>query len=259
MSPEEFRARLKEQLRMDNEIDELRAEVERLKKGIKTRDACMIVDNGDMYDHGWTRQEEVAKARFECERLKAELKAVHGMNDLAHAESERLAATLAEREARILEDNAVCLCPCPPGEHESYGEDGEACGNDCECLRVCEGVKQVFDRQRATLSEREARITSLQTELNHEMGKGDLLREELGEREAEIERLKAEKLETAHRWWKLTEERNEARVAVATARAEALEDFIGILFEECQPNNGDLFSRVDDRIRALASDTKGES
>jgi chromosome segregation ATPase len=119
---------------------------------------------------------------------------------------------------------------------------------------------------RATLAEREARITSLQTELNHEMGKGDLLREELGEREAEIERLKKENYLTGEgpshlvprvRLDRVTKERDEARAALATARAEALEDFIGSLFEECQPNNGDLFSRVDDRIRALASDTKG--
>lgn len=55
--------------------------------------------------------------------------------DAAHrAEVERLTGLLEEC-------NAVCLCGCPAGEHESYGEDGESCGHDDhECIRVAPAV-----------------------------------------------------------------------------------------------------------------------
>jgi hypothetical protein len=44
---------------------------------------------------------------------------------------------------------------------------------------------------------------------------------------------------------------------LAKARREALEEAISVIFEECQPNNGAIFSRVDDRIRALADAKEG--
>jgi len=84
-----------------------------------------------------------------------------------------------------------------------------------------------LDRARAALAELEAQITSLTTELNHEIGKGDLLREELAEREAEIERLRTQsgldrKSAEAFNAWFLdaAKERDEARASLAKA-AEA--------------------------------------
>lgn len=52
-------------------------------------------------------------------------------------------------------------------------------------------------------------------------------------------------------------ERDEARAQLARVRAETLADVTSILFLECQPSNGDLFSRVDDQLRALATKTEG--
>ncbi len=46
---------------------------------------------------------------------------------------------------RIEEDNAVCLCGCPPEEHESQGEDGEQCAHeDHDCIRVCRAARNAF-------------------------------------------------------------------------------------------------------------------
>lgn len=47
----------------------------------------------------------------------------------------------AALESLLRECNAVCLCGCPDAEHESYGADGESCGNDeHECIRVAPAV-----------------------------------------------------------------------------------------------------------------------
>ena len=48
---------------------------------------------------------------------------------------------IAEFESLLRECNAVCLCGCPDAEHESYGEDGESCGDEeHECVRVAPAV-----------------------------------------------------------------------------------------------------------------------
>lgn len=48
--------------------------------------------------------------------------------------------------------------------------------------------------------------------------------------------------------------------ACAEARRAALNEALGVVFYHCQPNNGALFSRIDDEIRALidAPTTEGE-
>lgn len=73
----------------------------------------------------------------------------------------RLLATIRDREreierltARVREDNAVCICGCPPEEHESYGEDGESCENDKhECLRACPSIAATVAHLREQLYE----------------------------------------------------------------------------------------------------------
>lgn len=47
-------------------IDELEDEISRLKQGIKTVETTMIVDGGDMYDHGWTSSENVSKGIYKA-------------------------------------------------------------------------------------------------------------------------------------------------------------------------------------------------
>lgn len=73
--------------------------------------------------------------------------------EVAKARLERLAAAEAEVKRlteRVEEDNAVCLCGCPPDAHESLGEDGESCGHDDhECLRVAPAVATLFASLRA--------------------------------------------------------------------------------------------------------------
>lgn len=54
----------------------------------------------------------------------------------------------------LRECNAVCLCGCPESEHESYGEDGESCGDEKhECIRVAPAVLEIVQRYRVALSD----------------------------------------------------------------------------------------------------------
>ena len=49
--------------------------------------------------------------------------------------------------------NSVCACGCPIGEHENYGEDGEACETeDHECVRTSAAVADMLELLRADVS-----------------------------------------------------------------------------------------------------------
>lgn len=53
-------------------------------------------------------------------------------------------------EESLAESSEVCVCGCPPADHESYGEDGESCGKDHECIRTCIAIRDMLakkDRQ----------------------------------------------------------------------------------------------------------------
>lgn len=50
---------------------------------------------------------------------------------------------------RASEDSAACICGCPLDEHETYGEDGESCGNEThECFRVSASVAETVNNLR---------------------------------------------------------------------------------------------------------------
>lgn len=65
-----------------------------------------------------------------------------------------------ERDAlrkELHEERAVCICGCPAGDHENYGEDGESCPHeDHQCLRVCRGAAAVVATLRAQLASAKA-------------------------------------------------------------------------------------------------------
>lgn len=68
-------------------------------------------------------------------------------------------AEVARLTGLLEECNAVCLCGCPAGEHESYGEDGESCGkDDHECLRVAPAVSAAMEKERAARREAEEKL-----------------------------------------------------------------------------------------------------
>lgn len=50
------------------------------------------------------------------------------------------------------EPRSVCICGCPIAEHENYGEDGESCGRDHECLRVDPAVLTLVTRLRSDVT-----------------------------------------------------------------------------------------------------------
>jgi hypothetical protein len=67
--------------------------------------------------------------------------------------AESLREQLKQAQERIDEDNAVCICGCPPEAHEDGGEDGESCDNeDHQCLRVCVAVRQIVAQQSAEVA-----------------------------------------------------------------------------------------------------------
>lgn len=52
---------------------------------------------------------------------------------------------------RVEEDNAVCICGCPPEDHEDNGEGGESCSDPWhQCIRVCRTAAELY--RQATLT-----------------------------------------------------------------------------------------------------------
>ncbi len=57
--------------KVKTELATTKAELERIKEGIKHANAGMIVDGGDMYDHGWVPQIERNRKIREVEQMAA--------------------------------------------------------------------------------------------------------------------------------------------------------------------------------------------
>jgi len=84
-----------------------------------------------------------------------------------------LQARLAEQAqelARLTEelalDRAVCLCGCAHDVHETYGDEGESCGNDThECIRVAPAVLSAVTLLRQQLAAQAQEIARLTKEL----------------------------------------------------------------------------------------------
>jgi len=94
------------------------------------------------------------------------------MMDEACREEERQKDKAREAEAALREENErlrellhvcneVCICGCPPSEHESCGEEGEACAKDeHECLRTCPAILSMYsDVQDQVETLREENVT----------------------------------------------------------------------------------------------------
>lgn len=100
-----------------------------------------------------TMDQQLRDLRVENERLTAALDAVTQEHDEQAIAAEDWATTKGENASLRAEldlERAVCLCGCANSDHESYGEDGEACEHeDHECLRVCPAVLEYADGLRA--------------------------------------------------------------------------------------------------------------
>jgi hypothetical protein len=99
------------------------------------------------------KERELARLRLEfrgCEdELKYQIKrAEKAEADLAVCQREDYRAHFEACDKQRLdllavchESNAVCVCGCPDKDHESYGEEGEACQNEMhECIRTSKAV-----------------------------------------------------------------------------------------------------------------------
>lgn len=72
--------------------------------------------------------------------------------DKAREEKHTLRAEVERLRGLLAECNAVCLCGCPAEAHESYGEDGEACGKGHDCMRVPRSVATSTAALRAAIT-----------------------------------------------------------------------------------------------------------
>lgn len=54
-------------------------------------------------------------------------------------------------------------------------------------------------------------------------------------------------------------EANAHLIAAAPEMLEALKDIVSTLFQECQPDRGDLFSKIDDIARPAIAKAEGKS
>jgi len=100
-------------------------------------------------------RERIAEAERARDEARAEI-ASHAdwakkfTSDPANSGAVELVKRITELEARVSEDNLVCLCGCPPEAHESLGEDGEQCDHEEHtCLRVAPAVRDLFVALRA--------------------------------------------------------------------------------------------------------------
>jgi len=91
--------------------------------------------------------------KVKCALAKAGATPIEGHAELA-VESLSTALVEARVEMKRLtevckESNSVCACGCPPGDHESYGEEGECCGVEGhECIRTSRAVLAMLTRLR---------------------------------------------------------------------------------------------------------------
>lgn len=74
-----------------------------------------------------------------------------------------------ELKAQLVESNEVCVCGCPPDQHENYGEDGEGCEDDShECVRTCIAVRDMMQaerKQNAALKAQEKQLRAQAVEI----------------------------------------------------------------------------------------------
>jgi hypothetical protein len=72
----------------------------------------------------------------------------------AAARETALRTQVEDLKEQLRQERMFCLCGCPASDHESYGEDGESCGDeDHECLLVAPAVRTCFDKLRAQVEE----------------------------------------------------------------------------------------------------------
>ena len=65
-----------------------------------------------------------------------------------------------------------CICQCPMGEHENYGEDGFSCGEGHECLLASTAVCVAVAEQRREIERLREKVETQENALM-EMGEYD--------------------------------------------------------------------------------------
>lgn len=101
-------------------------------------------------------------------------------NELDVAEQLQALCDIATRRGeRIKEDNAVCICGCPPEAHE-MDDCGESCADEShECLRVCVAVREMWVRRGERIKELEQRGQTIALARNVAMDERDVALKEI--------------------------------------------------------------------------------
>lgn len=105
--------------------------------------------------------------RIQLSQAREELAHTDALAARATMRAGALHVQLAQAQAEILEDRAVCLCGCPPEQHELVGgDDGEQCEHeDHQCLRAAAGIVSMFADLRAQLATAQQRIADLESHI----------------------------------------------------------------------------------------------
>jgi hypothetical protein len=177
---------------------------------------------------------------------------------------EKVNASLRER---LAEDNEVCVCGCPTDEHESYGEDGEGCGNDDhECVRTCIAVRGIVRSLREQLADlrkgwvvASSSIIKLERQL---AAKDEVLAEFRIQHELACEQLaEAQELYQGHdeaigKWYEEKIEQLTAKLAIAT---EALNEINTLWSENAGPIARDALQKITGENTGKELDKVGET
>lgn len=118
-----------------------------------------------MRDRELTEMSRIAtKYRGQTKATEQERETLGAERDEARKNAEWLDVQRMKLTEVCHESNAVCVCGCPASEHESYGEDGEACSNEAhQCIRTSLAVQKQVAALTARLTELEGALRNLAT------------------------------------------------------------------------------------------------
>lgn len=133
-------ARAETKRRHAEEIETLKAEHAEFRDSVAS---ALVVENPD----GPVSDEAIVMAAYESTMQ---------LLDPPFSPSTQLAGMATERDtlrAQLAEASAVCACGCADADHESYGDDGQSCGQDGhDCYRVSPAALAELMKLRAQLA-----------------------------------------------------------------------------------------------------------
>ena len=139
---------------------------ERIEKIAYQRRRNEMYASGRLHDHNLLR--EIGEKSYATEE---EVEAWTRMAKMADTIKDAL-AIIDELLVVNRECQERCICQCPMGEHENYGEDGFSCGEGHECLLASTAVCVAVAEQRREIERLREKVETQENALM-EMGEYD--------------------------------------------------------------------------------------